>query len=320
MKYNSILNTIGNTPLVKISKLTQDLNCNVYVKCEFFNPSGSIKDRIALRMVEKAEAEKKIRPGDTLIEPSSGNTGLGLALVGAIKNYKVIIVMTEKISQEKQKMIETLGATVIRTPSDVPTESPESNVNVAQKLANEMDRGFMLDQYSNQANPVAHFEGTAQEIWNDLNGHVDMLVVGAGTGGSLSGLSKALKCKNPNLQIVGVDPQGSIMSGLKNDKIKDYEVEGIGYDFLPKVFKKEDADCWYKSTDKESFYWARKLISKEGILCGGSSGATFAAAMTKAKSLKKDQNCVVIFADGARNYLTKFLNKSWLKAHDFTFS
>lgn len=312
MKLNNICQSIGNTPLVRFSKIAAHLKCNVYGKCEFFNPGGSTKDRIALRMVEDAESSGKIRPGDTIIEASSGNVGIGLALVGAAKGYHVVVVMPDKMSEEKQLILEALGAEVVRTPITEPFDSPNSHIGVAKRLQKERDRAFILDQYSNPSNPLAHMESTAQEIWEDLEGKVDMCVVGVGTGGTLSGLSKALKQKNPNIQIVAVDPKGSILAGLEDDYVGSYQVEGIGYDFVPDVLERKYVNRWYKSEDKESFMWTQRLILEEGILCGGSSGAALAAVMSEAQCLNEKQNCVVILPDGSRNYLSKFLNPEWM--------
>ncbi len=315
MLFENILETIGKTPLVKLHRVSKGLFCNFYVKCEFFNPGGSVKDRIAFNMIKKAQEQKLIQIGDTLIEPTSGNTGIGIAMAGVVLGYKVIIVMPEKMSQEKEVTLKALGAEIIRTPTDVPSEDPRSHISVARKLEKELPRAHILDQYANPANYMAHYEGTAEEILEDLNNQVDMLVVGAGTGGTVTGLAKRVKKTCPNCQIIGVDPVGSILAG--EEPVSTYEVEGIGYDFIPEVLDRSLVNKWVKTQDKESFILARKMILKEGILCGGSSGSALYAGLQEAKKLKKGQNCVIILPDGIRNYMSKFLNDSWMKEKGF---
>ena len=216
-----------------MQKITGDLPANIYGKCEFFNPGGSVKDRIGFNMVQKAQQEKTIQPGDTLIEPTSGNTGIGVALAGAVLGYKVIVVMPEKMSREKEVTLKALGAEIIRTPTEAAFDDPESHISVAKKLEKKIPKAHILDQYSNPANYMAHYEGTAEEILTDLNNQVDMVVAGAGTGGTLTGLAKRIKQICPNCEIIGVDPVGSLLAG--EEPIQSYEVEGIGYDFIPKV-------------------------------------------------------------------------------------
>ena len=315
MIFENILETIGKTPLVKLRKTAEDLPANVYAKCEFFNPGGSVKDRIAFNMIQKAQEAKTIRPGDTLIEPTSGNTGIGIALAGAVLGYKVIIVMPEKMSREKELTLKALGAKIIRTPSLAASSDPESHISLAKKLEKETPRAHILDQYANPANYMAHYEGTAQEILNDLNNQVDMLVAGAGTGGTLTGLARRIKPVCPHCEIIGVDPEGSILAG--EGPIEPYELEGIGYDFIPEVLDRSLVSQWVKTTDKDSFAMARELIQKEGLLCGGSSGAALYAGLKTAKKLKKGQNCVIILPDGIRNYMGKFLNEDWMKEKGF---
>ena len=315
MLFENILETIGRTPLVQLQKITGDLLANIYVKCEFFNPGGSVKDRIAFNMIKKAEEEKKIQPGDTLIEPTSGNTGIGIALAGAVLDYKVIIVMPEKMSREKEVILKALGAKIIRTPTEAASHDSESHISVAKKLQKEIPRAYILDQYSNPANYMAHYEGTAKEILTDLNNQLDMLVAGAGTGGTLTGLAKRIKSVCPNCEIVGVDPVGSILAG--EEPIQSYEVEGIGYDFIPDVLDRSLVDKWVKTNDEDSFVLARKMILKEGILCGGSSGSALYAGLQEAQRLKKGQNCVIVLPDGIRNYMSKFLNDDWMREKVF---
>ncbi len=313
--YNTVLELIGRTPLVRVQKLAADFECEIYAKLEYLNPGGSVKDRIGYRMVEDAERSGRIRPGDTLIEPTSGNTGIGIALAGAVKGYKVIITMPEKMSMEKQVALEALGATIIRTPTEAAYDAPESHIELAKKMAREMPRAFMLDQYSNPSNPLAHYEGTAEEILDDLDGQVDMVVISAGTGGTITGISKKLKERAPNCIVVGVDPKGSILAGP--DTVATYLVEGIGYDFIPRVLNRSLVDAWVKTNDHDSFVTARRMIREEGFLCGGSSGSAMWAALQSARKLKKGQRCVVILPDGIRNYMSKFISKPWLAEHGF---
>ncbi len=315
MIHDNVLSTIGDTPIVKINKIAKNLDCNVYAKCEFFNPGGSIKDRIGWNMVEEAEKSGRIKPGDILIEPTSGNTGQGIALAAAVKGYKCIIIMPEKMSQEKQIAIEALGAKIVRTPTEALSSDPESHISVAKKLNSELDNSHILDQYSNPANPDAHYYGTAEEIIKDFSDNLDMVVMSVGTGGTITGVAKRLKEKIPQISIVGADPEGSILGG--GDEISSYLVEGIGYDFFPDVLDNSLVDRYIKTKDEESFIMARRIIKEEGLLCGGSCGATMVAALQAASSLKKGQNCLVILADGIRNYMTKFPNDDWMKEKGF---
>jgi cystathionine beta-synthase len=315
MKFNNILEVIGHTPLVKMNRITKDMPCNVWAKCEFLNPGGSVKDRIGYNMVLAAEKSGRIKRGDTLIEPTSGNTGIGIALAGAVLGYRVIITLPEKMSREKQVTLMALGAEVIRTPTEAASHSPESHIGVAARLQKELPNAHILDQYANPSNPLAHFEGTGKEILDDLDGQVDMLVVSAGTGGTITGASKRIKEKNPKCIIVGVDPVGSILAG--DEEVKSYKVEGIGYDFIPEVLDRKLVDVWVKTRDPESFRMARRLIKEEGLLCGGSCGATMMGVMQEAPKLKAGQNCVVILSDGIRNYMSKFVDDKWMKENNF---
>lgn len=315
MILDSILEAIGNTPMVPLKRVGSGLACNLYAKCEFLNPGGSVKDRIAARMVSEAERSGRIKPGDTLIEPTSGNTGIGMALAGAVKGYKVIITMPEKMSREKQVILEALGAKIIRTPTEAAWDAPESHIGVARKLQRELPNAHILDQYSNPDNTLAHYYGTGQEIIDDLQGKIDMVVIGAGTGGTITGIAKRIKEVNPACIVVGADPVGSILAG--GTEVSTYKVEGIGYDFVPEVLDRKLVDVWVKTQDQQSFLLARELIRQEGLLCGGSSGAALYAALQEAPRLPRGANCVVVLADGVRNYLSKFVDDQWM--HDECF-
>lgn len=315
MILESILQAIGKTPMVRLQRIGGFLQCNLYGKCEFLNPGGSLKDRIGKSMVEAAEREGRIKPGDTLIEPTSGNTGIGIALAGAVRGYRVIITMPEKMSREKQVVLEALGAEIIRTPTEAAYDSPESHISVARRLQSELPNAHILDQYSNPNNPRVHYEETAQEILDDLSGKVDMVVMGAGTGGSITGVARRIKEVCPKCLLIGADPVGSILGG--GTEVGTYKVEGIGYDFIPAVLDRSVVDEWVKTTDQASFLLARRLIREEGLLVGGSSGSVLYAALQKAPKLKAGQNCVVVLPDGVRNYMTKFVDDKWMRDNGF---
>ena len=315
MIYNTILETIGNTPIVKLHRIGKELECNLYVKCEFFNPAGSVKDRIGWRMVKDAERSGRIKPGDTLIEPTSGNTGQGIALAAAVKGYRCIIVMPDKMSREKQIAIEALGAEIVRTPTEAAWDDPESHISVSKKLNDEIPNSHVLDQYSNPSNPNAHYDGTAQEILDDFGKEINMIVIGAGTGGTITGVAKRLKEEIPGVIIVGADPIGSILGG--GAKVEPYLIEGIGYDFIPDVLDNDLVDEYIKTNDEESFLMARRLIKEEGLLCGGSSGSAMVAALQTAIALDKGEKCLVLLPDSIRNYMSKFPNDGWMKKNGF---
>jgi cystathionine beta-synthase len=312
---DSICQGVGNTPLVRLSRIGRDIPCEILGKCEFMNPGGSVKDRIGVRMLEDAEKSGRIKPGDTLIEPTSGNTGIGLALAGAVKGYRVIITMPEKMSREKQVVLEALGAEIIRTPTEAAFDAPESHIGVAKRLNEVIPNSHILDQYSNPGNPLAHEEGTGREILEQCGGKLDAVVIGAGTGGTITGIARAIKKELPDCKIIGVDPEGSILAGP--GEIKSYKVEGIGYDFIPEVLDRGLVDRWIKSNDRDSFRAARQLIRQEGLLVGGSSGTAMWAAMQVGKEMKEGQRLVVVLPDSVRNYMTKFVDDGWMKQHGY---
>ncbi len=310
---DSICDAVGMTPMVRLARIGRELPCELLAKCEFMNPGGSVKDRIGVRMLLDAERSGRIKPGDTLIEPTSGNTGIGLAMAAAVRGYRMIITLPEKMSQEKQVVLEALGAEIIRTPTEAAWDSPESHIGVAKRLHAVIANSHILDQYSNPSNPLAHEEGTGREIIDQCGGKLDAVVVSAGTGGTISGVAQVIKRELPHVQVVGVDPEGSILAGP--GEIHTYKVEGIGYDFIPDVLDRSLVDRWVKSNDRDSFRVARQLIRQEGLLVGGSSGAATWAAMQVAREMKAGQRVVVILPDSIRNYLTKFASDTWMRQH-----
>ena len=321
MWYNNILEIIGNTPLVKINKLNPNPKVLMLGKLEFLNPGGSIKDRIAPSMVDKAEKEDKLKKGGTIVEPTSGNTGVGLAIVAAIRGYKGIFVMPDKMSEEKRNLLRAYGAKVVITPTAVSPEDPRSYYQVSNKLTQEIEGAFKPDQYSNSANPDAHLKTTGPEIWQQTKGKVTHVVIGMGTGGTITGVGRYLKKKNPKIKIIGVDPIGSVYldyfkSGKMPKIFKTYKVEGVGEDFLPKTMDFSVVDDVIQVSDKDCFLTARRLASEEGILAGGSSGMALFAAGKVAKKLKNGL-IIVILPDSGKNYLTRFYNDDWMR--DFGF-
>ena len=313
--HDSILSAVGNTPVVRLARIGRNLGQELLGKCEFLNPGGSVKDRIGVRMLLDAEKSGRIRPGDTLIEPTSGNTGIGLAFAAAVRGYRVIITMPEKMSREKQVVLEALGAEIIRTPTEAAWDAPESHIGVARRLHEVIPNSHILDQYGNASNPLAHEEGTAREILEQCENKLDAVVMTAGTGGTVTGVARGIKKVLPNCQIIGVDPEGSILAGPA--PIKSYKVEGIGYDFIPDVLDTGIVDRWIKSNDKDSFRVARQLIRQEGLLVGGSSGSCVWAALEIAPEFPKGARILCILPDNIRNYLTKFVDDRWMRENGF---
>jgi cysteine synthase A len=315
MRLNTILEAIGHTPSVRLNRVGQELSCELYGKCEFLNPGGSVKDRIGFKMIEEAEKQGLIQPGDTLIEATSGNAGIGLALAAAVKGYNIIITMPEKMSREKEVVLEALGAKIYRTPTEAKWNDEDSHISLAKRLEKEIPRAHILNQYSNINNVKAHYEHTAEEILHDMGEQLAMVVMSVGTGGTITGVAKKLKEKRNDITIIGVDPYGSILGG--GTEVYPYLVEGIGYDFFPDVLDNSLVDEYVKVNDRDSFIMARRLIREEGLLVGGSSGTAVFAAIQAAKRLKANQRCLVILPDSIRNYLSKFVDNHWLKEQGF---
>jgi len=318
---NTILDLIGNTPILKLNKLTSNLPCTVYAKLEFLNPGGSVKDRIGVSMIQAAEAQGLIKPGYTIVEPTSGNTGLGLAMAAIAKGYKMIFTLPDKMSKEKIDLLKAFGAEVIITPANVPADHPANYIKVAERIVKETPDSFMPNQYLNEANPEAHYKTTGPEIWRQTNGKIDILVATVGTGGTIGGIAKYLKEKNPNVRVVGVDPEGSIYHhvfyGTKGEA-HSYKVEGIGEDFLPATLNLKTIDEIITVTDKEAFLTTRRLAQEEGVFAGGSSGAAvFGALKVAGRPENKGKIIVVILPDTGRNYLNKIYSDEWMVENGF---
>jgi cystathionine beta-synthase len=287
---------------------------SILAKIEQFNPGGSVKDRIGIRMIEDAERKGLLRPGGTIVEPTSGNTGVGLAIAAAIKGYRMIFVMPDKMSAEKIALLKAYGADVVITPTAVPPESPESYYRVADRLALETPGGFQPNQYFNQANPETHYLTTGPEIWDQTGGTIDAFVAGVGTGGTITGTGRYLKERNPEIMVVGADPEGSILSG---GELRPYKVEGIGEDFFPGTFDPTIVDRWVRVSDRDSFRTARRITREEGILVGGSAGTAMAAALHVAQDMDEAQTIVVLFPDSGRSYLSKLYSDQWMQDNGF---
>ncbi len=311
---DSILETIGGTPLVRLNRMGRGLKATILVKVESLNPGGSVKDRVAVKMIEAAEREGLINPGGVIVEATAGNTGVGLALAAAVKGYRCIFVMPDKMSEDKISLLRAYGAEVVITPTSVPADSPESYNGVADRLAREIPGAFRPNQFANPNNPLAHYLTTGPEIWEHSGGKVDVFVAGMGTGGTITGASRYLKEKKPGLVVVGADPEGSILSG---DAPKSYKVEGIGEDFIPRTFDRQLVDEMIRVSDRESFNTARRLAREEGILAGGSSGTALAAALKYAERLSEPRLLVVLLPDTGRNYLSKIFSDRWMQENGY---
>ena len=310
----SILEAIGHTPLVRLNRLTRGLRAEICVKMEPLNPGGSVKDRIGVKMIEAAEQAGQLAPGGTIVEATAGNTGVGLALAAAVKGYRCIFVLPDKMSADKVDLLKAYGAEVVITPTSVPPDSPQSYNGVAERLSREIPGAFRPNQFGNPNNPLAHYLSTGPEIWEDTGGRLDAFVAGMGTGGTISGVGRYLKEKDPAIAVVGADPEGSILSG---DSPHGYKVEGIGEDFIPSTFTRQVVDEMIRVSDRESFNTARRLAREEGILAGGSAGTALAAALRYAERLPAGKRVVVLLPDTGRNYLSKIYSDGWMQENGF---
>jgi cystathionine beta-synthase len=312
--HDSLLDLVGNTPLLRLGTIGRELECDLVAKIEMLNPGGSVKDRIGLRMLEAAERTGRLRPGGTIVEPTSGNTGVGLAIAAAIKGYRCIFVMPDKMSQEKVSLLRAYGAEVVIAPTAVPPDSPESYYQVADRLSQEIPGAYQPNQYDNLENPEAHYLSTGPEIWRQTDGRITHLVVGVGTGGTVTGTGRFLKERNPRVTVVGADPEGSLYT---SEAARPYLVEGIGEDFIPETFDPGIVDRWVSVSDRDSFLMARRITREEGLLVGGSCGTAVHAALEVGRELGPDDVIVVVFPDSGRSYLSKLYSDPWMLEHGF---
>jgi cystathionine beta-synthase len=316
-QYPTVLELVGNTPIVRLDSVGRDVEPQLLAKLEYVNPGGSVKDRIGLAMIEKAEAEGKLKPGGTIVEPTSGNTGVGLAIAAAKKGYRCIFVMPDKMSQEKISMLRAYGAEVVICPTAVPPDSPESYYSVSDRLAEEIPGGFKPDQYSNMSNPEAHYLHTGPEIFEQTGGELDAIVISVGTGGTISGVGRYFKEHKPEVLIVGADPEGSVYTAQEERDVHPYLVEGIGKDTWPKTMDPSVVDEWVRVSDRDSFLTARRLAREEGLLVGGSGGTTVWAALELAKRFGPDARILTMIPDSGRSYMSKFYDDNWMLEHGF---
>ncbi|MGN6326943.1 cystathionine beta-synthase [Pseudolysinimonas sp.] len=315
MKYaDSVLDLVGDTPLVRLRSLADGIAATVLVKVEYLNPGGSSKDRIATRIVEAAEREGRLKPGGTIVEPTSGNTGIGLALVAQQRGYRCVFVVPDKVGEEKRNVLRAYGAEVVVCPTAVAPESPDSYYSVSDRLVREIPGAFKPDQYSNPNGPISHYETTGPEIWRDTDGRITHFVAGVGTGGTISGVGRFLKEQNPDIRIIGADPEGSVYSGGTG---RPYLVEGVGEDFWPSAYDPSVVDDIIASSDAESFDTTRRLAREEGLLVGGSSGLAVASGLKAARDLGPDDVMVILLPDGGRGYLGKVFNDAWMRSYGF---
>ncbi|MHB8413717.1 MAG: pyridoxal-phosphate dependent enzyme [Candidatus Acidiferrales bacterium] len=321
MRCKNILEAIGDTPLIRLNRLTKDIEAEVYVKADYMNPGGSVKDRIATWMIDEAERKGLLKPGGTIIEGTSGNTGMGLALVATVRGYKIVFTITDKQSREKIDLLKAFGAEVIVCPTAVEPDDPRSYYSVAKKLAREIPNSFYPNQYENPMNPEAHYRTTGPEIWKDTEGKITHFVCGMGTGGTISGVGRFLKEKNPAVKIIGVDPIGSLYYEFFTTgnvgKAKTYVVEGIGEDIFPSTMDFKVLDDILQITDEESFVWARRLAKQEGVFTGGSGGGCVSAALRLARECKKGDVVVAFLPDTGMRYLSKVYNDGWMREHGY---